>query len=68
MSLKEILEFIRGVVRPISALSLVWASVVLAFKGLIEPKEILFFTGLVMAFLFGERGTLKRNNGSPPSG
>lgn len=62
-------EKIRGLVRPY--ISVIFASVTayLAFVGKIEPKDILYLTGIIVAFHFGERsGSKQSENGVKPPG
>jgi hypothetical protein len=54
------LNFIRGIVRPVTTFSLVGAIVYLAVIGKIDPKDILGLGGIVLAFWFSDRKT--KNN------
>jgi len=51
------LEFIRGIVRPVTTFAFVGTIVYLSVIGSIEAKDILGLTGIVVAFWFSDRKT-----------
>ena len=53
------IDFIRGIVRPVTTFAFVGATVYLAIIGKIEPKDMLGLTGIVVAFWFSDRKTQK---------
>ena len=50
----DILNFIRGIVRPVITFAFAGAIVYLAVKGTLDVKEIVTPTGMIIAFWFGE--------------
>jgi len=54
------LDLIRGLVRPFISVSLICMLAYLVYFGQIESKDILYLTGIVVAFHFGERAALKK--------
>jgi len=65
--MQQILDFIRGLVRPFIAVSFVSVTLYLAIVGLLNPKEVLTITGIIAAFYFGERaGRKEANSGQAP--
>lgn len=54
------IDIIRKLVRPFAAVAFILTTIYLAITGKIDAKEILTITGIVVAFLFGERSALKK--------
>jgi hypothetical protein len=61
--MKEVLNFIRGCVRPFISVMLMTMLGWLVFKGNVEGKDILQLSGIIFAFYFAERGIKKREEG-----
>jgi hypothetical protein len=55
-----ILNFIRGIIRPVITIGLLLMVGWFVYWKLIEPKEILAFFGLIVGFYFGERKAVKQ--------
>jgi len=66
--MQQILDFIRGLVRPFIAVSFVSVTLYLAIIGRLNPKEVLAITGIIAAFYFGERAGLKKPNNESSQG
>lgn len=50
------LDFIRGIVRPVSTLLMVIASIIMVFFGVDVPEWFRNILLMVMGFYFGSRG------------
>jgi len=51
---------IKQLIRPFVSIAFVLTTVILALNGKIEAKEMLSYTGIIVAFHFGERSALKK--------
>jgi hypothetical protein len=56
----QVLDIIRGLVRPFIAVSFVSVTLYLAIVGKLEAREVLAITGIIAAFYFGERAGRKK--------
>lgn len=72
---KDIVEIVRGLVRPFIAISITTTLIILAILGKVEAPEFLNLALVVVTFYFAERATTKgiereiaRNNGHVDGG
>ena len=59
------IDFIRGIVRPITTFTFVGTVAYLGIIGKIDPKDILSLTGIVVAFWFSDRKVPKGDTDEP---